>query len=162
VENKGDIIMSDKLSEIKNSILSLSYSEMMDLSEDIDIIATVSNDEAYEILNSVFHVQPIIAKNLFKWAKGEFDLQSSQQPDSPRKQQSVAMCSDGSMSLGGKEIILFEQIKPVFGIPFSMQKLKQMANSAEFPAPVRIDSRRIAWMKNEIDAWVSTRPLVKK
>lgn len=162
--------MSDKLSEIKSAILRLSYSEMMDLSEDIDIISTVSNDEAHEILNSVFHVQPIIAKNLFKWARGEFDLPSVDTSRSnvivgsyiPRDREGISSSPSGSNYFKGKEILLYTQIKPVTGVPFSMQKLRQMGNDGQFPKPIAIDNRRVAWIKSEIEDWLTSKAAERK
>lgn len=51
----------------------------------------------------------------------------------------------------------YPQLKPEKGIVYSRVHLMRKVAAGEFPAPIPISDRRIAWLESEIDAWMSER-----
>ncbi|WP_414462712.1 helix-turn-helix transcriptional regulator [Hyphomicrobium sp. DY-1] len=47
-------------------------------------------------------------------------------------------------------------------VPFGQSKIYEMVAAGEFPAPVRIGSRSVAWRESEIDAWIASRPVITR
>lgn len=42
-------------------------------------------------------------------------------------------------------------------VPFCRSTIYLMASKGEFPKPVSIGSRAVAWVESEVDAWVEAR-----
>jgi prophage regulatory protein len=49
-----------------------------------------------------------------------------------------------------------EQLKRK-GIPYSPAQLYKIIKNGLFPAPIRLGANRVAWLENEIDAWIVER-----
>ena len=47
---------------------------------------------------------------------------------------------------------------PAYGITFTGRHLNTMSDAGLFPAPVRISANRIAYLENEIEIFIKTRP----
>jgi prophage regulatory protein len=54
-------------------------------------------------------------------------------------------------------LILFRELKPKKGIDYSRDHLRRKVKAKEFPEPVPISDRRIAWIESEVDDWVAAR-----
>jgi prophage regulatory protein len=50
-------------------------------------------------------------------------------------------------------ILTFNDLK-ARGIPYCREQIHRKAKAGEFPAPISLSSRRIAWLEAEIDAWI--------
>jgi prophage regulatory protein len=54
-------------------------------------------------------------------------------------------------------VLTFDQLKPEKGIVYSRDHLRRKVAAGEFPAPIPISERRIAWVESEVDAWLAER-----
>jgi len=63
--------------------------------------------------------------------------------------------NNGSMAL---KLIPFYRLKPEKGIDYCRDHLRRKVKAREFPEPIALSNRRIAWRENEIDAWLASRP----
>lgn len=62
-------------------------------------------------------------------------------------------------SLSGESFILYSQL-PEVGVPrYSRVHLREMVARGQFPAPVQLSERRIAWRLSELEAWKGSRPM---
>jgi prophage regulatory protein len=52
-------------------------------------------------------------------------------------------------------LIDFKRLGPEKGIGYSRDHLRRKVKDGEFPQPVSISSRRIAWIETEIDRWLA-------
>jgi hypothetical protein len=59
-------------------------------------------------------------------------------------------------SATGPLFIIYEQFRPIYGFPWSRNGVRWKIEHDGFPRPVKLGTRRIAWLKSEIDAWIST------
>jgi len=53
-------------------------------------------------------------------------------------------------------LLTFGQLKER-GIPWCRDHLRRKAKAGEFPAPIPVSDKRIAWVESEIDAWMAAR-----
>jgi prophage regulatory protein len=56
------------------------------------------------------------------------------------------------------KLLDFKSLGPVKGIGYSRDHLRRKVKAGEFPAPVALSDRRIAWRESEVDAWLASRP----
>ena len=56
------------------------------------------------------------------------------------------------------KLISFDRLKPEKGIDYCRDHLRRKVKAREFPQPVALSDRRIAWREDEIDAWLASRP----
>jgi prophage regulatory protein len=54
-------------------------------------------------------------------------------------------------------LIDFKQLRPEKGIPYTRDHLRRKADSGEFPQPIAISPRRIAWVESEVDEWIAAK-----
>jgi prophage regulatory protein len=57
-------------------------------------------------------------------------------------------------------ILTFDQLKAK-GVPYCRVQLRRKAKAGEFPAPISLSDRRIAWIEAEIDAWLEQRAAMR-
>jgi prophage regulatory protein len=55
------------------------------------------------------------------------------------------------------KLITFDQLGPVKGIGYSRDHLRRKIRAGEFPTPVPVSDRRIAWVEVEVDEWIAGR-----
>ncbi len=48
-------------------------------------------------------------------------------------------------------LITFKELGPKKGINYSRDHLRRKCRAGEFPQPVPVSSRRIAWLESEVD-----------
>ena len=61
-------------------------------------------------------------------------------------------------SRSGETYVLYAQL-PEVGVPrYSRVHLREMVRNGQFPAPVNLSARRIAWRLSELEVWKATRP----
>jgi prophage regulatory protein len=55
------------------------------------------------------------------------------------------------------KLLSYCELKPKKGINYSRDHLRRKYKNKEFPAPVQISDRRIAFIEAEVDAWLACR-----
>lgn len=55
------------------------------------------------------------------------------------------------------KLIDFKQLKPEKGLSYSRDHLRRKCKAGEFPKPISVSDRRIAWIEDEVDAWLADR-----
>jgi prophage regulatory protein len=55
------------------------------------------------------------------------------------------------------KIITFDQLGSIKGIFYSRDHLRRKVKADEFPKPITVSDRRIAWIEAEVDAWLAAR-----
>ena len=55
------------------------------------------------------------------------------------------------------KVISFDQLGPQKGIRYCRDHLRRKIRAGEFPEPVALSDRRIAWIEAEVDAWLAAR-----
>jgi prophage regulatory protein len=55
------------------------------------------------------------------------------------------------------KLIDFKQLEPRKGINYSRDHLRRKCAAGEFPKPVPVSDRRIAWIEAEVDQWLADR-----
>ena len=66
----------------------------------------------------------------------------------PKKQANVA-------PITGRTFIRFKRVREKTGLPLS--SLYDLMARGEFPKPVPLSERRVAWLLDEVDAWIEQR-----
>jgi len=56
--------------------------------------------------------------------------------------------------------VIYDELRE-FGIPFSRKHLLDLMRRSLFPQARQISANRVAWIRAEIEAYVSTRPIVR-
>jgi prophage regulatory protein len=54
-------------------------------------------------------------------------------------------------------LITFGELRPAKGIPYCRDHLRRKWKAGEFPRPVPVSGRRVAWVEAEVDAWLADR-----
>jgi prophage regulatory protein len=54
-------------------------------------------------------------------------------------------------------LITYGRLAPEKGINYSRDHLRRKCNSNEFPKPISISEKRIAWDEAEIDEWLAAK-----
>lgn len=168
----------DGLDKIRSQIIKLSYSEMIELARELDdLIGGVTEVlESRGAINAPLDPAPNIACALWTWAMhGDCacSVVQGMKKDYWREefaQMSVKVQPHPSIydlplpdqlrhppAHVGKDVLMFDQLKPILGIPFSISKLKSMGSEGKFPKPIRIGSNRLAWVRAEIEQWIADR-----
>ena len=56
------------------------------------------------------------------------------------------------------KLISFGRLNPEKGIDYCRDHLRRKVKAHEFPEPVALSDRRIAWREDEVDEWLASRP----
>ncbi len=51
-------------------------------------------------------------------------------------------------------IIHYSELGPTKGVKYSREHLMRKVKLGEFPAPIELSTKRVAWVEAEIDAWI--------
>lgn len=54
-------------------------------------------------------------------------------------------------------VIPRERLKPDKGIPFTADHLRRLEKSGKFPKPINLGANRVAYLEDEIDAWLKSK-----
>jgi predicted DNA-binding transcriptional regulator AlpA len=54
-------------------------------------------------------------------------------------------------------LIPFDRLAPDKGIHYCRDHLRRKCKAGEFPKPISISDKRIAWAEDEIDQWLATK-----
>jgi prophage regulatory protein len=55
------------------------------------------------------------------------------------------------------KLIDFKSLSPSKGINYSRDHLRRKCKAGEFPKPIPVSDRRIAWIEAEVDEWLAAR-----
>jgi len=55
------------------------------------------------------------------------------------------------------KLLTFSELHPVKGISYSRDHLRRKWNAGEFPKPIPVSGRRIAFVEAEVDDWLADR-----
>jgi prophage regulatory protein len=58
-------------------------------------------------------------------------------------------------------LIPFDRLAPDKGIRYSRDHLRRKCKAGEFPNPVSLSGKRIAWDEAEIDAWIAAKVRIR-
>lgn len=58
-----------------------------------------------------------------------------------------------------KRLLRLKQVEDSIGCKKS--KIYQMVNQGDFPPPVKLGSRNVAWIEDEVQQWIDERPRVE-
>lgn len=59
------------------------------------------------------------------------------------------------------KLLTFSQLKPEKGIFYCRVHLMRKVEAGEFPKPIDLSDRRIAWIESEVDDWIATRAALR-
>jgi predicted DNA-binding transcriptional regulator AlpA len=62
-------------------------------------------------------------------------------------------------------LLTYNDLRTAKGIAYERNHLRAKCEAGEFPAPVILSPRRIAWREADVDAWIAnltTKPLIAK
>jgi prophage regulatory protein len=59
------------------------------------------------------------------------------------------------------KLLTFPQLKTEKGIPYCRVHLMRKVELGEFPQPIDLSDRRIAWLEIEVDQWVADRAALR-
>lgn len=62
--------------------------------------------------------------------------------------------------MAGKELLRLRQVEYKTGLKKS--HLYNLVQSGNFPLPVRLSTRAVAWISDEIDSWIESLPRVSR
>jgi prophage regulatory protein len=54
-------------------------------------------------------------------------------------------------------LLIFPQLKTEKGVPYTNEHLARLEKREEFPRRVPIGAARVAWLEEEVDAWIAKR-----
>jgi prophage regulatory protein len=54
-------------------------------------------------------------------------------------------------------VLIYEELKELKGIPFSPKHLIHLEKTGRFPRRIKIGERAVAWVEEEIDAYLADR-----
>ena len=54
-------------------------------------------------------------------------------------------------------LITYARLRPEKGIDYSRDHLRRKCAKDEFPKPIQISDKRIAWIEAEVDAWLAAK-----
>jgi predicted DNA-binding transcriptional regulator AlpA len=52
------------------------------------------------------------------------------------------------------KLITFPELKTKKGIPYCRDHLRRKCAAGEFPKPIALSNKRIAWIEGEVDDWI--------
>jgi hypothetical protein len=55
-------------------------------------------------------------------------------------------------------LVLYKQLAPEFNIHYRRKTISDKCKVGEFPMPLQLSSRRIAWRYSDIVKWLDSRP----
>lgn len=58
------------------------------------------------------------------------------------------------MSPNPNRLVIFKELKEIYGIPYSKVHVLRLEKDGRFPARITLSSRRVAWRAKEVAAWV--------
>jgi prophage regulatory protein len=61
------------------------------------------------------------------------------------------------MSMTYTKLVSKKELKSLFGVPYSFQHIARLELAGHFPKRIQLGQCRVAWIANEVQAWVDER-----
>ena len=59
------------------------------------------------------------------------------------------------------KFITYAELKPVKGIGYTRRHLRDLVRDGKFPKPIELSEARIAWVEDEVDAWLAEKAALR-
>ena len=56
------------------------------------------------------------------------------------------------------KLLFFEDLETTKGIKFSREHIRRKRKAGTFPEPLAVSDNSVAWLEDEIDAWIKSLP----
>jgi prophage regulatory protein len=56
-----------------------------------------------------------------------------------------------------QKLVSKKELKSVFGVPYSFAHIARLEAAGQFPKRVRLGACRVAWVSEEVQAWIDER-----
>jgi prophage regulatory protein len=56
-----------------------------------------------------------------------------------------------------QKLVSKKELKSVFGVPYSFAHIARLEAAGQFPQRVRLGACRVAWVSEEVQAWIDER-----
>ena len=56
-----------------------------------------------------------------------------------------------------QKLVSKKELKSVFGVPYSFAHIARLEAAGQFPKRVRLGACRVAWVADEVQAWIDKR-----
>ena len=56
-----------------------------------------------------------------------------------------------------QQLVTKKELKIVFGVPYSFAHIARLEAAGQFPKRVRLGACRVAWVSEEVQAWIDER-----
>jgi prophage regulatory protein len=56
-----------------------------------------------------------------------------------------------------QKLVSKKELKSVFGVPYSFAHIARLEAAGQFPRRVRLGACRVAWVSEEVQAWIDER-----
>jgi prophage regulatory protein len=56
-----------------------------------------------------------------------------------------------------QRLVSKKELKSVFGVPYSFAHIARLESAGQFPKRVRLGACRVAWIAEEVQAWIDER-----
>ena len=56
-----------------------------------------------------------------------------------------------------QKLVSKKELKSVFGVPYSFAHIARLEAAGEFPKRVKLGACRVAWVSDEVQAWIDER-----
>ena len=60
-----------------------------------------------------------------------------------------------------QKLVSKKELKSVFGVPYSFAHIARLEAAGEFPKRVRLGACRVAWVAEEVQAWIDERVAIR-
>ena len=56
-----------------------------------------------------------------------------------------------------QKLVSKKELKSIFGVPYSFAHIARLEAAGQFPQRVRLGACRVAWVAEEVEAWIDER-----
>ena len=56
-----------------------------------------------------------------------------------------------------QKLVTKKELKSIFGVPYSFAHIARLEAAGQFPQRVRLGACRVAWVSEEVQAWIDER-----
>jgi len=60
-----------------------------------------------------------------------------------------------------QKLVSKKELKSVFGVPYSFAHIARLEAAGQFPKRVRLGACRVAWVADEVEAWIEERVAIR-
>lgn len=54
----------------------------------------------------------------------------------------------------------YKELRPTFNITYCRQHIRRLYMAGQFPKPIILNGRTVAWLASDIESWLASRPKV--